>query len=799
MGSRRTSEGAKEAYTAAEGWVDRALRTDDSLFTPGKEIWSKENIGKLREYFLEWQEDGLGGDFDAKLERQLAGLADSEPDINQLMAEVLYIHHLILIGVGNKRERIEKVLGWSLDGEGLQSGIVEGLKAGFINVGAGNSNRAYQVGSIIEFVEQWKELNPEEHKRLLGDVWEFRRFLFTMQFTSSLLVNNQNRGRIIRDVLIHIVFPDEFEAIGMNRKIQIADTEDFAQFIKQPTGDVDWKLKQIRHGLEANHGRFEHFWEPVIRSMWDASVRSPWDDFVRRAKEYYAMGRLPIDESDYKREIGEDLARARVAVLSAASDWADLLKSALRTRDGHPINWRNLNAFSRWYTEHPEDALRLLQELWVQDGSTVSERIHQMSDSLPASVGAGAGTRMRVISVLLMGLDVDRYPPFQLQTFNKAYDLTGYGRPASGNDEAGLYEHALEFLDTFIKEAAEHDLQIDNRLDAQGLVWQTVPLYDAPGSDDDEDDKCQHEVNLAALAENLYLPTAFLEEINLLLEEKKQVIFQGPPGTGKTYVARKLAEQIAGSKDRVRLVQFHPSYDYVDFWQGYRPTSDEDGNLRYELKDGSLMQAAEAARKNQGNKHFLIIDEINRANLSKVFGELYYALEYREETVELQFSDESYNLPENLYIIGTMNTADRSIALVDLALRRRFYFVEFHPDRGPIKGLLRRYLAKNPATVDWLANVVDRANGLLSDEPHAAIGPSHFMKENLNEDRIRRIWRYGVLPYIEERLFGQDERRLAEFDLDTLRRAFTSSGAGNEPEGASPVEDAGAGGNDASD
>ncbi len=120
-----------------------------------------------------------------------------------------------------------------------------------------------------------------------------------------------------------------------------------------------------------------------------------------------------------------------------------------------------------------------------------------------------------------------------------------------------------------------------------------------------------------------------------------------------------------------------------------------------------------------------------------------------------------------------MNTADRSIALVDLALRRRFYFVEFHPDQPPIRGLLRRYLSEKSPGMEWVADVVDGANALLSNEPHAAIGPSHFMKPGLDDTAVRRIWKYGVLPYIEERLFGQDAARLAEFDLDRVR--------GNEP------------------
>ena len=370
-----------------------------------------------------------------------------------------------------------------------------------------------------------------------------------------------------------------------------------------------------------------------------------------------------------------------------------------------------------------------------------------------------------------------------------------------------MYEHALDFLDSFIEEAAERGLAIDNRIDAQGIVWGVLAYYDELDEDDDdqfeEPNPTTHEIDLAALAEELYLPVDFLEEIDTLLEEKKQIIFQGPPGTGKTYVAQKLAEHLAGSKDRVTLVQFHPSYDYVDFVQGYRPDSAHDGQLRYELKAGPLLQAARAASKdaeaNLGTKHFLIIDEINRANLGKVLGELYYLLEYRNEAVKFQYSDDLYSLPDNLYIIGTMNTADRSIALVDLALRRRFYFVEFHPDKPPIKGLLHRYLEKNPATVDWVAHVVDRANELLSDEPHAAIGPSHFMKENLDEDRVRRIWKHAVLPYIEERLFGQDEDRMAEFELDTLRKAVASGDANSDREDASPTTNVEDSNNDASD
>ena len=121
--------------------------------------------------------------------------------------------------------------------------------------------------------------------------------------------------------------------------------------------------------------------------------------------------------------------------------------------------------------------------------------------------------------------------------------------------------------------------------------------------------------------------------------------------------------------------------------------------------------------------------------------------------------------------MGTMNTADRSIALVDLALRRRFHFVEFHPDRAPIKGLLGRWLERHVRDMEWLPAIVDLANGKLEDggDRHAAIGPTYFMKEDLDEDKLALVWKHNVLPYIEERLFGQSDR-LPEFELERLRR-----------------------------
>ena len=156
-----------------------------------------------------------------------------------------------------------------------------------------------------------------------------------------------------------------------------------------------------------------------------------------------------------------------------------------------------------------------------------------------------------------------------------------------------------------------------------------------------------------------------------------------------------------------------------------------------------------------------------------MFGELYFLLEYRNRPIRLQYQrdgEKDFSLPKNLLIIGTMNTADRSIALVDLALRRRFYFVEFHPDTEPIRGLLRRWLAEKAPHMQWVADVLDRANEKLVHDRHAAIGPSHFMRDSLDDATVKRIWQHSVLPYVEECLFGEGDR-LGDFALDALRRS----------------------------
>ncbi len=766
MGSRRAGNGVEKVYDAAQEWVDCALRSEGSLFTPGKAIWTIRNLGVLHEKFLN-SPDETDGSFLDKLGKQLE---NSPPEVYQLMGEALYFYFLIVHtkSVTDERNVIETVLGWSTSPVEIPTELIAALTPGIATPGtAYHTFRPFQVGLLIEFVERLKQEDPSELVRIIDAPWEFKRFLMDFRPRSLLVSKYQNASRIQRQALLHLVHPDTFEGIvSEDHKSAVADA--FSTLVTQPTDDVDRKLQQIRAGLEKKLGRDFHFYEDAISYKWRDSKKvsaNTWDKFVTLAKEYIDAGTLEEEEIDYKLAIGGKLAVARDAMSRGADDWPLLLKQALTNSDNNLIHYVTLSKLQDWINESPVTVQEALEALWAQEETSVSDRIHAFCQRFPTEVIGGTGTRINVVSVLLMGLNAEHYPPFRVNIFNRTYEQVGYDKPDKDASEEVLYEHALGFLDQFIEEGNKRKVNLRHRLDAQSVAWAIVTGRVERPEDESDTQPPISSTTLDDLAEQTFLPVSFLEEIQTLLEEKKQVIFQGPPGTGKTFIAQKIAGCLAGSGDRVTLVQFHPSYAYEDFVQGFRP-SIENGNLVYKLRNGPLLEIAEKARVSD-EKHYLIIDEINRGNLAKVLGELYFLLEYRDAPATLQYSDGEFRLPKNLYIIGTMNTADRSIALVDMALRRRFYFVEFHPDHKPVRSVLRKWLQENAEGMEWVADAVEKVNEKLKDDRHAAIGPSYFMKEGLDTVAVERIWKHSVLPYIEERRFGGEEGS-QEFDLNTL-------------------------------
>ena len=254
-----------------------------------------------------------------------------------------------------------------------------------------------------------------------------------------------------------------------------------------------------------------------------------------------------------------------------------------------------------------------------------------------------------------------------------------------------------------------------------------------------------------------------------VIRETKQVIFYGPPGTGKTFIVQALAEAIA-TESNVSLIQFHPSFSYEDFFEGYRPKSSEDAkSMIFQKSPGPLRRIAERAVANPSEKFILIIDEINRGNLAKVFGELYFLLEYRDKSVDLMYSHgEKFSLPQNLILLGTMNTSDKSIANLDQAIRRRFQFISLIPTEAPCKDILEKWLVKNDLPLTS-SKILSKLNQKLADHS-LAIGPAYFMKSKKQTDAdIARIWKFQILPLLEDHFYGQWDSRQAEFKFEDFR------------------------------
>lgn len=279
-----------------------------------------------------------------------------------------------------------------------------------------------------------------------------------------------------------------------------------------------------------------------------------------------------------------------------------------------------------------------------------------------------------------------------------------------------------------------------------------------------EKPKSHNILSLDQLAESSYTSLADLQQIEQVLLDRRQIILYGPPGTGKSFVAINFASYFVGKEGDFETVVFHPSYSYEDFVEGIRPRAFP-GGIDYPVQSGILKRLSQTARDHQDRRYVLIIDEINRGNVAKILGELFLLLEYRDVPVPLLYSGEHFKLPPNVYFIGTMNSADRSIALVDFALRRRFAFFEFPPKIE----ILRKYFDKNPPEVDRHAvlDLFQNMNKKIESERTLGktfkIGHSYFMEKALSQNRLDNIWQFKIRPLLEEYYFENPEE-LKYFD-----------------------------------
>jgi 5-methylcytosine-specific restriction protein B len=647
-----------------------------------------------------------------KLEQQLHGAAD---ETIQLAAEAIFFNYFCEADTGPQRKRkvVGDVLAWMAEPAEVPEELWPAFSVGIASIGQAKTQKWQQIAFLLEFMRAWKTLAHADKERLLDDPVAFRETVYQVP---------KHSASVQIDGLLHLVFPDDYETI-VSQTVKHRVVEAFSEYLTGSERNVDEQLATIREAIEPEYGEGFGFYDSELAPRWQTPTDAP-------------------------APVGAWLVRgANNRALEA--DGENMLPAWFR--DGFvSIGYPNATPFS------------------VQaDVEQIREELRKAQPGLrQGEVVRGSGIMKRFLAIEAGDLVVT-------PDGDKIYVARAVGDPYwSDEAESSALRREVEWLNvespasrSALKESAPgrwSSLRTLLTVSDLSQHAQTVAGL-VEGGDGVEPLPLK---SVSELAARLTMSEDDVTRILGLVERKRQVIFYGPPGTGKTFVALQLARYLAGEAGRVQLVQFHASYSYEDFVEGYRPTI-VDNLPSFRISDGPLRTLAAAAASAPKDRFVLVIDEINRGNVAKVFGELYFLLEYRNEHATLQYSGKEFQLPENLLVIGTMNTADRTIAILDAALRRRFYFVPFFPGRPPVNDLLRRWLRANRPALEWVADVVDRANGELADA-HLAIGHSFFIDEALDERQVREIWQHAILPTIEEHYFGQPDR-VRRFDLERLR------------------------------
>lgn len=822
---------AEPVFKAAEHWRAVALEKDGSVLSE-ESLWSLRNLQEIKTAFVDNPHAGQVSYLE-KLEGQFSKASKAAI---KLAAEM---HWFLMLGPArhtifpsHKRHLVETIWSWSGDpilnhDEWLSDEVFEGVGSAGT---AFNTNRWREFRFFILTMIAFKQLSEQQRVELLSDGWRMAEWLGEQP---------EGNARQLRHIILHLLWPDLFESI-FSRSDMCAIIRSFknkspAEMRRMSAFEMSQEIQQIRREREKAHGTDQlSFYTPPISDEWhrigevDPSNEPASTPFQERTKdvtrEHILKALALIDKGGWPT----DAASSTYDLIEGPNRYPPKYVVSLATKiatgqefersffsGGVDSEAFKLLAKLGFHVERKDFLSDLLTKFLAQadeaSSLVVSDYLKEYRGlTLKVSFGMGAVAHIPWVSFTGYGQTTSDgiYPVLlyykALGVLIVAYGISETNTPKvqwdglAGKDTISSYlnEHYHEspkrygasFVHTALDLAEGIDEQkisaaIDDVIGKYHRQFASVTVAPDEKPTGGEDIGRVGLYTVEEALTGLFIEEAKFAEILALLKLKKNLILQGPPGVGKTFVCKRLAYTLLGkkAKDQVTMVQFHQSYAYEDFIQGYRPSSGGGFNL----KNGVFYEFCERAVNEPGKDFVFIIDEINRGNLSKVFGELMLLIEADKRgpdwAIPLTYAEDSsktFYIPQNLYLIGLMNTADRSLAMVDYALRRRFAFADLVPgfETDEFRDFMRDAGAE-PGFVEVLISRMEALNAkITADKTNLGrgycIGHSFFCAipngETPDWKWYRRVIKTEIEPLVREYYF--DDEKQANMLVEALLR-----------------------------
>ena len=805
---------------AAETWKQRCLLEGGSLFSDER-LWTLENFRQLHTHFVERPDEGAGS-FEEKLRGQLEPAA---PEAKRLWAEMTWVYYLIVSSVKRvtKLDRIRTVWEWSgatlTENHWALGNVLDG---GFVNPGmAYLSYQWREFGFIVTTMLDWCSRSPENRKSLLSDPWGFAEW-----------IDGQNDGyrRQFRHAVLFLLFPDVFEPImSLHHKKDIVKafrdrTVEARDVDNMDHADLDRGLLAIGERLrDENPGEELHFYESPLKEVWQGGSPTPsnddiadeawyrdrfgtadvwvigagqgarlWGDFHEHGVVAIGYGELgDLGEFDSREAIHNALienGRGKNPSNHSLATWefvhemkiGDILiakkgRSVILgwgkvtgdyTYDPERAEYRNLRKVEWHPCNTPISLNDLITTKTLTRFTPYKKWLRDAFESIDAAEGHG---RSPNLDFEQMGIPVGSVL-VSTRTGEEA-TVVPNNRVTFRNENMSLSTATERTVGYRTNPCPQWTFKGRNVGDIYRETYGPNPECKPP-------DPKPPPYGIATALSDLFVEESQLRRILDSIALRKNLILQGAPGVGKTFIAKRIAWCRIGYKDSrpIEMVQFHQSYAYEDFVQGWRPT--ETGGFR--LRNGVFFEFCRRAEEKPETPFVFIIDEINRGNLSRIFGELLMLIESDkrgpEHAIPLTYGapGERFSVPDNVHLLGLMNTADRSLAIVDYALRRRFAFETLKPAYGTSK--FREHLLEadvDRALVDRIDRNLSALNKHIREEkdlgPGFQVGHSYFVPdESVDEQWYISIIDTQIAPLLRE--YWSDRPEHAEQQIESLRR-----------------------------